>query len=74
MTAFARTWKKGAQAYPHLAAEATLQRYAGTAGIPAARPVLIGATASPPRVKTKPKTTPKTKAKTKRATGRRSRR
>jgi hypothetical protein len=74
VTAFARTWKTGAQAYPHLAAEATLQRYAGTAGIPAARPVLIGATASPPKVKTRPKAAPKTKAKSKRAAGRRSRR
>lgn len=28
--AFAKTWPKGAKAYPHLAAGATLQRYAGT--------------------------------------------
>jgi len=30
--AFAKTWPKGAKAYPHLAAGATLQRYAGTQG------------------------------------------
>jgi hypothetical protein len=41
VAAFAKTWPKGAQAYPHLAAGATLQRYAGTDGIPAAEPVLI---------------------------------
>jgi hypothetical protein len=41
VAAFARTWPKGAQAYPHLAAGATLQRYAGTDGIPAAKPVVI---------------------------------
>jgi hypothetical protein len=39
VAAFARTWPKGAQAYPHLAAGATLQRYAGTDGIPAPAPV-----------------------------------
>jgi hypothetical protein len=60
--AFARTWPKGAQAYPHLAAGATLQRYAGTDGIPVARPVPI---APPP---TRAKTLPK------RAKGRRPRR
>lgn len=41
VAAFARTWPKGAQAYPHLAAGATLQRYAGTDGIPAAEPMLV---------------------------------
>ncbi|MFC4166901.1 hypothetical protein [Teichococcus aestuarii] len=40
VAAFARTWPSGAQAYPHLAAGATLQRYAGTDGIPAAEPLL----------------------------------
>ena len=78
VTAFARRWKAGAQAYPHLAAEATLQRYAGTAGIPAARPVRIGALPAPPKAKpqpkAKPKARPKTKGKTRRAAGRRSRR
>lgn len=39
VAAFARTWPKGAAAYPHLAAEATLQRYAGTGGIPAPGPI-----------------------------------
>jgi|JI8StandDraft_2_1071088.scaffolds.fasta_scaffold108427_1 hypothetical protein len=38
VAAFAKTWPKGAEAYPHLAAEATLQRYVGTEGIPAAEP------------------------------------
>ena len=41
VAAFARTWPKGPQAYPHLAAGATLQRYVGTEGIPAAEPVLL---------------------------------
>jgi len=45
VAAFARTWPKGAQAYPHLAAGATLQRYVGTDGIPAAEPVLVTPTA-----------------------------
>jgi hypothetical protein len=37
VTAFAKTWPKGAAAYPHLAAGATLQRYVGPEGIPAAK-------------------------------------
>ncbi|PWC27588.1 DUF6525 family protein [Teichococcus aestuarii] len=41
VAAFARTWPSGAQAYPHLAAGATLQRYAGTDGIPAAERLLV---------------------------------
>jgi crotonobetainyl-CoA:carnitine CoA-transferase CaiB-like acyl-CoA transferase len=41
VAAFARNWPKGAAAYPHLAAGATLQRYAGTEGIPAAKPVVL---------------------------------
>ncbi|MDT8274833.1 hypothetical protein RQ734_02100, partial [Roseomonas mucosa] len=36
VAAFAKTWPKGAEAYPHLAAGASLQRYAGSEGIPAA--------------------------------------
>jgi len=39
VAAFARGWPKGLQAYPHLAAGASLQRYTGTDGIPAAVPV-----------------------------------
>lgn len=39
VAAFARTWANGAPAYPHLAAGATLQRYAGTDGIPVAEAV-----------------------------------
>ncbi|MBP0495398.1 DUF6525 family protein [Pararoseomonas indoligenes] len=74
VASFARTWPKGAQAYPHLAAEATLQRYVGTEGIPAAEPVLL----PPPekRPKARPKAQPKAslKARAKRPAGRRSRR
>jgi hypothetical protein len=47
VAAFAKTWAKGAEAYPHLAAEATLQRYAGPAGIPAAEPVRLPAPPKP---------------------------
>ncbi len=64
VAAFARTWPKGAQAYPHLAASATIQRYAGTDGIPAAEPILIH-----PKAKQ-----PKARAKHKQKAGRRSRR
>jgi hypothetical protein len=62
VAAFARTWTKGAQAYPHLAADATLQRYVGTDGIPAAKPIFITPTA------------PQAKARDKRPAGHRSRR
>jgi hypothetical protein len=62
VAAFARTWTKGAQAYPHLAAGATLQRYTGTDGIPAAKPIFIAPTAT------------QAKAGAKRPAGRRSRR
>ncbi len=41
VTAFAKTWPRGPKAYPHLAAGATLQRYVGTDGIPAAEPVHV---------------------------------
>jgi hypothetical protein len=41
VAAFARQWSKGAKAYPHLAAGATLQRYAGAEGMPAPEPILI---------------------------------
>lgn len=60
--AFAKTWSKGAQAYPHLAAGATLQRYAGADGIPAAKPIPV----APAQRLSKPVT--------KRSAGRRSRR
>jgi hypothetical protein len=36
---FARRWAGGAGTYPHLAAAATLQRYAGAGGMPAAEPL-----------------------------------
>lgn len=41
VAAFARTWPNGPNAYPHLAASATLQRYVGTDGIPAAVPIHV---------------------------------
>ncbi|WP_156963428.1 DUF6525 family protein [Muricoccus aerilatus] len=53
VAAFARTWPKGAQAYPHLAAGATLQRYVGTDGIPAAKPVSVAQTKTQPKAKAK---------------------
>ena len=62
VAAFATRWPKGAQAYPHLAADATLQRYVGPDGIPAAKPILIAPAETQP------------KARTKRRVGRRSRR
>jgi hypothetical protein len=62
VAAFARAWPKGAQAYPHLAADATLQRYAGTDGIPAAKPIPIAPAET------------QSKARAKRPSGRRFRR
>ena len=53
VAAFARTWPKGAQAYPHVAAGATLQRYTGTDGIPAAKPVVAAPTATRPKRRVK---------------------
>lgn len=47
VAAFARTWAKGAKAYPHLAAGATLQRYVGTEGIPAAEPIVVAPAPKP---------------------------
>lgn len=79
VAAFARTWPKGARAYPHLAAEATLQRYEGPDGIPVPKPAVIAkpvaspTPAAPPR-KVKPAPRPRPKAKSKRAPARRSRR
>lgn len=54
VAAFARTWPKGALAYPHLAAAATLQRYAGTEGIPAPEPLPAAPAAKRPRATTAP--------------------
>jgi hypothetical protein len=56
VAAFARTWPKGAQAYPHLAADATLQRYVGAEGIPAPEPILVPPAKTPSKVKAKAKT------------------
>jgi hypothetical protein len=55
VAAFARTWPAGAQAYPHLAAGATLQRYVGTDGIPAAAPILIAQAKRPSKAQAKPR-------------------
>ncbi|MCK8785773.1 DUF6525 family protein [Roseomonas sp. NAR14] len=83
VAAFARTLSKGADAYPHLAAGATLQRYVGTDGIPAPEPLPAAPAATRPRVaEARPKVRaarPKAratrpKARTKRQAGRRSRR
>lgn len=56
VAAFANTWPTGPNAYPHLAASATLQRYVGTDGIPVAEPLFV---APPPK---RPKATRKRKA------------
>ncbi len=53
IAAFARTWPKGAQAYPHVAADATLQRYAGPDGIPTAELMLIAPTVKRAKVRAK---------------------
>ena len=62
VAAFAKTWPTGPKAYPHLAASATLQRYVGTDGIPAAEPILVAPMAK------------RSKAPGKRKAGRRARR
>ena len=49
LVAFAQLWPKGAQAYPHLAAGATLQRDAGRRGMPAVQPVRIPPPAKRPQ-------------------------
>jgi len=54
VAAFAQAWPKGLQAYPHLAAGASLQRYAGTDGIPAAEPVPAGPKKRRPKLRAKP--------------------
>ncbi|SHJ21999.1 hypothetical protein SAMN02745194_02017 [Roseomonas rosea] len=56
VAAFARTWPKGARGYPHLAAGATLQRYVGPDGIPAAKPIVIAPAAKPPKTRAQRKT------------------
>jgi hypothetical protein len=66
VAAFGRAWPKGLQAYPHVAAGASLQRYVGTDGIPAAEPMPVAPTKKRPKVTVKP--TAKRKA------GRRARR
>lgn len=53
VAAFARAWPKGLHAYPHLAAGASLQRYVGTDGIPAAEPIATAPTKKRPKVPAK---------------------
>ena len=78
VAAFARRWPKGAAAYPHLAAGATLQRYAGAEGMPAPQP--LPAAPKPQakaKAKAKPQPAPKAPprpARAKRRTARRGRR
>ncbi|MGK7863078.1 DUF6525 family protein [Falsiroseomonas sp. E2-1-a4] len=76
VAAFAKTWPKGPEAYPHLAAEATLQRYVGMEGMPAAEPILLTQLAKRSRVAAEPsKAGAKvSKAPAKCKTGRRARR
>ena len=69
VVAFAKTWPKGPKAYPHLAAGATLQRYVGTDGIPAAEPIV-----APPPAKRSKAPAKRSKAPIKRKAARRSRR
>ncbi len=75
VAAFARTWPKGPKAYPHLAAEATLQRYVGRKGIPAAETILLALPARRPGVTVKPSKggVKSSKASAKRKVGRRAR-
>lgn len=54
VAAFARAWPAGAPAYPHLAAGATLQRYAGAAGMPATKPPRLPPPEKQPQRKPKP--------------------
>jgi hypothetical protein len=76
VAAFARTWPKGPQAYPHLAAGATLQRYVGTEGIPAAEPILVAPPAERTKAPARQAKAPakRAKAPAKRKAGRRGRR
>jgi hypothetical protein len=85
VAAFARTWPKGAAAYPHVAAGASLQRYAGTEGIPPAEPLPVAPPARRPEAaapivrRAKPQAGPKAtrkrpKARVRRKAGRRARR
>lgn len=53
--AFAKTWPSGANAYPHLAAGATLQRYAGAGGIPVGKPIQLPPAAKPAKAPSKRK-------------------
>jgi hypothetical protein len=76
VAAFAKTWPKGPEAYPHLAAEATLQRYVGREGMPAAEPIVVTPPAKRPRVAAKPAKVgvKRSKAPAKRKAARRARR
>ncbi len=59
VVAFAGRWLKGAAAYPHLAAGATLQRYRGAAGLAPPVPAAPAAVAAPARPEPRPKPRPK---------------
>ncbi|MFB9970756.1 hypothetical protein ACFFMP_12415 [Pseudoroseomonas cervicalis] len=59
IAAFARSWPAGAEAYPHLAAGATLQRYAGPEGMPEARPLRRPPVETAATPKRKPRPAPK---------------
>ena len=76
LAAFARTWTKGAEAYPHLAAGATQQRYAGTEGMPAPEPLPIAQSTRRAKPPAKPAKViaKRPKVPVKRKAGRRSRR
>lgn len=63
VAAFAGTWPKGRDSYPHLAAGATLQRYVGREGIPAAEPVAVPAMPKRSEVPAKPNKAPATRSK-----------
>lgn len=74
LAAFARSWPAGATAYPHVAAEATQQRYAGPEGMPAPEPLPRPAAPQRTRAEAAPAPRPRPKAKPRRAKGRRGRR
>lgn len=73
VAAFAGTWPAGAGAYPHLAAGATLQRYAGAAGLPPPGPAPAAPAArAQPKPKPKPKPKPVAKPRARPAARRRA--
>ncbi|WP_419897798.1 hypothetical protein [Roseomonas sp. USHLN139] len=73
VASFARTWPAGSEAYPHLAAGATLQRYAGPEGIPEAKPLRLAPPETERETKRERKAGKKPKPTPKRRNGRRRR-